>query len=141
MAGNSAGQSARSAEKPMSAIDLSHTWLITLIALLIERIIGYPAFVYRIIGHPAEWIGKLIAHLEERWNNPDHKPLRQKLSGIITVFGAGGTDAGHHIAADMGAAAIALCHDLGSFAGGAAAGAKGVAAVCAECCRCAGAKP
>ena len=30
------------------------------LALLIERFAGYPESVYRLIGHPVEWIGKLI---------------------------------------------------------------------------------
>jgi adenosylcobinamide-phosphate synthase len=37
---------------------------LALAALLVEATIGYPAFVYRAIGHPVTWMGALLAHLE-----------------------------------------------------------------------------
>ena len=49
---------------PLSNVELA------LAALLVEAAIGYPAFVYRAIGHPVTWMGALLAWLEARLNRP-----------------------------------------------------------------------
>ena len=38
------------------------------LALVIERIVGYPDWLLRAIGHPVIWMGKLIALLDRRLN-------------------------------------------------------------------------
>jgi adenosylcobinamide-phosphate synthase len=43
---------------------------LALAALLVEAAIGYPAVVYRAIGHPVTWMGALLAALETRLNSP-----------------------------------------------------------------------
>src|SRR5262245_23946429 len=55
----------------------------TVLALLIERIIGYPSALARSIGHPVEWIGNLIARLDERLN-PEARPGKSG-SGVIAL--------------------------------------------------------
>ena len=57
-------------------------WLLTPLALLIERVAGYPAWLYRAIGHPVTWIGALISWLEARLNTGTNR----RLKGIVMLF-------------------------------------------------------
>ena len=43
---------------------------LALIAVATEAIIGYPDAIYRLVGHPVTWIGRLIAWCDEAWNSP-----------------------------------------------------------------------
>jgi adenosylcobinamide-phosphate synthase len=54
-------------------------------ALVIEYFIGYPQTLQRAIGHPVEWIGKLIAYLDEGLNDPDSEASDQRNHGIFAV--------------------------------------------------------
>jgi adenosylcobinamide-phosphate synthase len=56
---------------------------LALAALVLEAVIGYPAFVYRAIGHPVTWMGALLAGLERRYNRPGKQGNR--LRGILTL--------------------------------------------------------
>jgi adenosylcobinamide-phosphate synthase len=59
---------------------------LTLLALLIEAMAGYPDRLVRSIGHPVIWMGGLIAALERRWNRETvASPLRRTL-GTVAVF-------------------------------------------------------
>lgn len=67
-------------------------WLLAPVALLIERIIGYPTWLYRAVGHPVTWIGALISWLEARLNKAD----RRRIKGVallvlllLSAFAAG----------------------------------------------------
>src|SRR3546814_17698635 len=55
------------------------------LALLTERITGYPDWVYRAIGHPVTWIGRLIAGLDNRWNREDDDFTRRRQCGIAAL--------------------------------------------------------
>jgi adenosylcobinamide-phosphate synthase len=46
---------------------------LALLAMMIELCAGYPAALWRTIGHPVTWIGRLIAALD-RWLNRDVPP-------------------------------------------------------------------
>jgi adenosylcobinamide-phosphate synthase len=54
-------------------------------ALVIEYFIGYPQTLQRTFGHPVEWIGKLIAYLDEGLNDPDAEDSDQRNHGIFAV--------------------------------------------------------
>lgn len=54
-------------------------------ALVIEYFIGYPQSLQRAIGHPVEWIGKMIAYLDEGLNDPDAEDSDQRNHGIFAV--------------------------------------------------------
>jgi adenosylcobinamide-phosphate synthase len=56
-------------------------WLLAPLALLIERFVGYPAPLFRLIGHPVTWMGALINALELRLNNGSHRRWR----GIVML--------------------------------------------------------
>ena len=49
---------------------------VALIALAIEAAFGYPAPLFRRIGHPVTWIGALIAALDRRLNREPHAARR-----------------------------------------------------------------
>jgi adenosylcobinamide-phosphate synthase len=54
-------------------------------ALVIEYFFGYPQILQRAIGHPVEWIGKLIAYLDEGLNDPHSEASDQRNHGIFAV--------------------------------------------------------
>jgi len=72
----------------MSWIALTHppdTLGILALALLIEAIEGYPDRLYRALGHPVTWIGRLIAALERGLNRGT--PRTRRLGGILALTG------------------------------------------------------
>ena len=58
---------------------------LALIAVALEAIVGYPDAVYRAIGHPVTWIGRLIAWCDATWNSPDQTPDERRLWGVATL--------------------------------------------------------
>ena len=55
-------------------------------ALVIEYFVGYPQSLQRMIGHPVEWIGKLITYLDEGLNDPDSEDNDQRNHGIFAII-------------------------------------------------------
>src|ERR1700746_4205328 len=58
---------------------------VTLLALLIEAMAGYPDRLVRSIGHPVIWMGALIAGLERRWNRETMAPALRRTLGAVAV--------------------------------------------------------
>ncbi|MBS0537894.1 MAG: cobalamin biosynthesis protein CobD [Proteobacteria bacterium] len=58
---------------------------LALIAVAVEAIVGYPDAVYRAIGHPVTWIGRLIAWCDRTWNSPDQSADERRLRGVATL--------------------------------------------------------
>src|SRR6266487_1603069 len=58
---------------------------LTLLAVLIEVIAGYPDWLLRSIGHPVTWMGHLIAALERRCNGESVNPAWRRILGALTV--------------------------------------------------------
>src|SRR6266576_7063785 len=58
---------------------------LTIVAVLIELIAGYPDWLLRSIGHPVTWMGRLIAALERRWNGESVSPAWRRILGALTV--------------------------------------------------------
>jgi adenosylcobinamide-phosphate synthase len=54
-------------------------------AMLIELAIGYPQALLRAIGHPATWIGRLIALLDRSLNRETDTPERRRGAGVLAV--------------------------------------------------------
>lgn len=56
-------------------------------ALIIERLIGYPPFLFKHMSHPVVWMGSWLSFLEKRLNKPDAKygRLRGVIAWIIYV--------------------------------------------------------
>jgi adenosylcobinamide-phosphate synthase len=59
---------------------------LTLLALLIELVVGYPDWLVRAIGHPVTWIGRLIALLDQRWNHERDRDGRRRAAGIMALL-------------------------------------------------------
>jgi len=62
------------------------TVTLTLAALLIEALVGYPDRLVRSIGHPVSWIGRLIGALERYCNRDSAEPVQRRALGIITLL-------------------------------------------------------
>jgi adenosylcobinamide-phosphate synthase len=58
---------------------------LALAALLLEAAIGYPAFVYRALGHPVTWMGALLTTLESRLNRPSATDAQRRALGLLTL--------------------------------------------------------
>ena len=56
---------------------------LALIAGAFEAAVGYPDAVYRTLGHPVTWIGRLIAWADRAWNSEDDSPVEQRTQGIV----------------------------------------------------------
>ncbi len=61
------------------------TFALALAALIFEALIGYPAPVYAVLGHPVTWIGSLIALLERALNRPGFSSAARKGAGVFTL--------------------------------------------------------
>ena len=63
-------------------------------ALVIESIRGYPAPLFRLLGHPVVWIGGLIARADARLNRPTMPDRRRRLNGVLALLLIVGIPAG-----------------------------------------------
>lgn len=54
-------------------------------AVAIEAMVGYPNAVYRLIGHPVTWIGRLITWCDDAWNSGAQSFGEQRRFGIVTL--------------------------------------------------------
>ncbi|GHA30780.1 cobalamin biosynthesis protein CobD [Devosia pacifica] len=59
--------------------------LLAPLALLVERIWGYPDSVMRAIGHPVMWVGALIAMLDRRFNKSSLDPQKRRDRGVVCL--------------------------------------------------------
>ena len=57
------------------------------VALTLDLLIGWPAWLYARIGHPVTWIGGLISALEKRWNHAG--PGRRERGVLVAVVVTG----------------------------------------------------
>ena len=64
-----------------------NTFIIAACALTVEAIIGYPMWLYRVLGHPVTWIGALISLFERVLNRPAWSQSIRKISGITSLCG------------------------------------------------------
>ncbi|MEQ1523831.1 MAG: adenosylcobinamide-phosphate synthase CbiB [Aestuariivirga sp.] len=56
------------------------------LALIVERLFGYPKPLYDKIGHPVEWIGAILAKLETLLYDPDAEPMQSRLRGLSALL-------------------------------------------------------
>ena len=94
---------------------------IALIAVALEAAVGYPDAVYRAIGHPVTWIGRLITWCDKNWNLETLSPDERRWRGVATLMllVATGLVAGWAITALLshlfhGLVALLLCGAAGS---------------------------
>src|SRR5450631_2636060 len=58
---------------------------LALIAVATEAIVGYPDAVYRLVGHPVTWIGRLITWCDETWNSPSLPFETRRWRGVAAL--------------------------------------------------------
>ena len=56
-----------------------------LFALLIDALIGDPAWLYRRLPHPAALLGHLVGWLDRSLNHADDPPATRRGRGIVAV--------------------------------------------------------
>lgn len=62
-----------------------HNLLLTALALAFEAAVGYPDALFRFAGHPATWIGALVARLDKALNREDWPPGRRRTAGMFAL--------------------------------------------------------
>ena len=55
------------------------------LVLIIESFVGYPQALDRLIGHPVQWIGKLIIYIDDGLNDPEVEPAENRRHGILAI--------------------------------------------------------
>ncbi|MBN9241571.1 MAG: cobalamin biosynthesis protein CobD [Mesorhizobium sp.] len=60
--------------------------LIALLSLAAEALVGYPDGLYRAVGHPVTWIGRLIACLDRLLNRASESDSRRRAAGIAALL-------------------------------------------------------
>lgn len=60
--------------------------LITLLSLVFESLIGYPDKVFRAVGHPVTWIGRLISCLDAMLNHATSSDRARRFAGIVALL-------------------------------------------------------
>ncbi len=58
---------------------------LALAAAVLEAAIGYPAPLYRAIGHPVTWMGRWLAWLEASLNRPEASFAARRAAGVLAL--------------------------------------------------------
>jgi adenosylcobinamide-phosphate synthase len=66
--------------------DLPETIAILIIGCGLEAALGYPAPLFRAIGHPVSWIGALIARLDATLNRPQWPFAIRRAAGVVSLL-------------------------------------------------------
>ncbi|MDE1160285.1 MAG: adenosylcobinamide-phosphate synthase CbiB [Neorhizobium sp.] len=61
-------------------------FLLAFFSLIVERLVGYPDWLYRAIGHPVTWIGRVISRLDREWNQETQDYATRKRMGVVTLI-------------------------------------------------------
>ncbi len=51
-------------------------------AMAVDALVGWPAWLFARIGHPVTWLGGLIAALDSAWNRASDPPALRRAAGI-----------------------------------------------------------
>jgi adenosylcobinamide-phosphate synthase len=62
-----------------------NSFALAALVLAIEGFVGYPQALYKFIGHPVEWIGKLISFLDDGLNDPDQDKSEVRAQGVFAI--------------------------------------------------------
>jgi adenosylcobinamide-phosphate synthase len=58
-----------------------------LVALALEAALGWPAPLFRLIGHPVSWLGSVIARGDKAWNDDTASFARRRMAGTALALG------------------------------------------------------
>jgi adenosylcobinamide-phosphate synthase len=67
-------------------MSLSQSLPLALAALGLEALIGYPAPLYRVVGHPVTWMGAWLAQLDARLNQPGTSFATRRAPGALALL-------------------------------------------------------
>ncbi len=56
------------------------------LVLVIESFVGYPQALNKLIGHPVQWIGKLITYIDDGLNDSEVEPAQNRRHGILAIL-------------------------------------------------------
>lgn len=57
-----------------------------LAALMLDAALGWPAWLYRLVGHPVGLFARIITWCEMRWNRPERRNGARRALGIATML-------------------------------------------------------
>jgi len=60
--------------------------LIAFLSLAVELALGYPDWLFRAIGHPVTWFGRLISFLDRRLNRATDSDALRRRRGVIALL-------------------------------------------------------
>jgi len=78
------------------------------LALVIEAVAGYPQGLFRRIGHPVTWIGRLIGALDRGMNREGQPPEARRRAGIVALLVLLAVTGGVALLAEMLLAPLAI---------------------------------
>jgi len=64
---------------------VEHHLLVLLLALLIDRTVGYPDWLYKLIRHPVVWAGGLIGLFDRHFNQAAFHANNKRILGVVTM--------------------------------------------------------
>ena len=64
------------------------TLTVALVALALDVLIGWPDALFRRIGHPVTWLGRLIAVLDRCWNRGAGRVWRGVAASVVVIVAA-----------------------------------------------------
>lgn len=65
---------------------MEHNLLILVFALLLDRFVGDPDWLWRKIAHPVVWFGRMIGLADHLANRPGDSDARQKRNGVVAIL-------------------------------------------------------
>ena len=60
--------------------------LIAFLSLAAEALTGYPDALFRAVGHPVTWLGRLIAFLDRALNRATDSDRRRRMAGVVALL-------------------------------------------------------
>ena len=55
------------------------------VAMAVDALIGWPAWLFARIGHPVTWLGRLIHLLDTSWNRASDPPAFRRAAGVAAA--------------------------------------------------------
>ncbi|MCP1834314.1 adenosylcobinamide-phosphate synthase [Bradyrhizobium sp. USDA 4532] len=56
------------------------------VAMAVDALIGWPAWLFARIGHPVTWLGRLINLVDSAWNRASDPPAFRRVAGIAAAI-------------------------------------------------------
>jgi adenosylcobinamide-phosphate synthase len=56
------------------------------VAIAIDAVLGWPERLFRFIGHPVTWLGRLIDRVDAACNRSSHRPAARRVAGVMATL-------------------------------------------------------